>query len=91
MQDPEALQVLQANPNLLFGEKEYSSLAEVMNPELVYRALHLNRVIRKMNVFGVGTQESVQESGKGDENDTDCLEEIISERFMKIHELRRSA
>ena len=44
-----------------------------------------------MNVFGVGTQGSEQEAGKGEENDTEHIEEIVSERFMKIHELRRSA
>ncbi|MFY1110791.1 MAG: hypothetical protein AB3K77_03780 [Methanosarcinaceae archaeon] len=91
MQSPEALQVLQENPELLFGEKEYTALAKVMNPELIYRALHLNRAIRKMNVFGIGTQESVQESGEREEIDTKSLEEIVSERFMQIHELRRSA
>ena len=84
-------ETLQANPDLLFGEKEYSSLAEVMNPELIYRALHFNRAIRKMNVFGVGNTESEQKTGKGDKYDLDRLEEIISERFMQIHELRREA
>jgi len=87
VQDPEALQALQANPDLLFGEEEYSSLAEVMNPELIYRALHLNRAIRKMNVFGVGNQESGRTAGNGDENGTEHLEGIISERFMQVHEL----
>ncbi|WP_440955536.1 hypothetical protein ACSAZK_00740 [Methanosarcina sp. Mfa9] len=91
IQGPEALQALQENPELLFREKEYTALAKVMNPELIYRALHLNRAIRKMNVFGIGTQESVQESGKEEENDTESLEEIVSERFMQIHELRRSS
>ncbi|HII00116.1 TPA: hypothetical protein HA351_00190 [Methanosarcinaceae archaeon] len=91
LQGPEALQVLQENPELLFGEKEYTALAKVMNPELIYRALHLNRAIRKMNVFGVGTQGSEQETGKRDEKDTESLEKIVSERFMQIHELRRRA
>ncbi len=91
IQDPEDLQALQENPELLFGEKEYTALAKVMNPELIYRALHLNRAIRKMNVFGIGTQGSEQEAGKGEEKDTERFEEIVSERFMQIHELRRSA
>jgi len=91
MQGPEAIQAIQENPELLFGEKEYTALAKVMNPELIYRALHLNRAIRKMNVFGIGTQESMQESGKEEENDTERLEKIISERFIQIHELRRRA
>ncbi len=88
LQDPEAFQ---ANPDLLFGEKEYTSLVRVMNPELIYRALHLNRAIRKMNIFGVGDQGSERETGEGDENGTESLEAIISERFMQIHELRRRA
>lgn len=88
LQDPEALQ---ENPDTLFGEKEYISLVRVMNPELIYRALHLNRVIRKMNIFGVGDQGSERETGEGDENGTYRLEKIISERFMRIHELRRRA
>ncbi len=91
MQGPEAIQAIQENPELLFGEKEYTALAKVMNPELIYRALHLNRAIRKMNVFGVGTQESENKAEKGDENNTESLEKIISERFIQIHELRRRA
>lgn len=83
-------ETFQENPELLFGEKEYSSLAGVMNPELIYRALHLNRAIRKVNVFGIGNKESEQEAGEGNENKTERLDEIISERFMQVHELRKS-
>ncbi|MDD4498459.1 MAG: hypothetical protein PHV51_09995 [Methanosarcinaceae archaeon] len=80
LDDPEALR---KDPALLFGEQEYAALAKVMKPALVFRALHLVRAIKKMNVLGAGVAEVGAE--KGDAIDFELIEELISGQFMKIY------
>lgn len=78
-------EALKADPALLFGENEYAALAKVMNPALVFRALHLVRAIKETKMFGTGAPEADAEVENGNAVDFELIEDLISAQFMQIY------
>lgn len=85
LRDPKALR---KNPALLFGKAEYAALLQVVNPALIFRALHLVRAIKKTNVFGAGTlgaEPLIEEESALEVLDFELIDELISAQFMKLY------